>query len=214
MIDGERLAAGEADVSFSEDIPKGLAVRADGEQLYRVLLNLVRNARAAIVASGRPGEIGVRADEDDETWRIIVTDTGPGLPPAGAREPVQGLPGRRHQGRLGPRPRHRGRDRAGPRRPAGAGADRPEAGTEFAIRLPKGAALARPGPCRAATRPRPRRRREARGPRPARHRRGARRGRPAGSARRGEGSAARPGRAGGCQARGARLHRPHSAARW
>lgn len=85
VIDGERLAAGEADLSFSEDIPRGLTLRADGEQLYRVLLNLVRNARQAILAGGAPGEIGVGASEDDEAWRITVTDTGPGLPPR-ARE--------------------------------------------------------------------------------------------------------------------------------
>ena len=66
IIDGERLAAGDADISFSEDIPGGLVVRADGEQLYRVILNLVRNARQAIAASGRPGEIGIAAEEDDE----------------------------------------------------------------------------------------------------------------------------------------------------
>ncbi|EAQ05144.1 sensor histidine kinase [Pseudooceanicola batsensis HTCC2597] len=85
VIDGERLAVGDADVSFSEDIPATLTVRADAEQLHRVLLNLVRNARQAVVATGRPGEISVAADEDEKAWRIWVTDTGPGLPPK-ARE--------------------------------------------------------------------------------------------------------------------------------
>jgi signal transduction histidine kinase len=93
VIDGERLSVGEHDISFSEDVPAGMTIRADGEQLYRVLLNLVRNARQAIVASGRPGEIGIAAVEDDDLWRITVTDTGPGLPPR-AREhlfqPFQG----------------------------------------------------------------------------------------------------------------------------
>lgn len=81
VIDGERLAVGEADVSFSEDIPATLTLRADPEQLHRVVLNLVRNARQAIVATGKPGEISVAAQEDDDTWQITVTDTGPGLPP-------------------------------------------------------------------------------------------------------------------------------------
>jgi signal transduction histidine kinase len=93
VIDGERLAAGEHDISFSEDVPAGMAIRADGEQLYRVLLNLVRNARQAILASGQSGEICIAASEDDEAWRISVSDTGPGLPPK-AREhlfqPFQG----------------------------------------------------------------------------------------------------------------------------
>jgi signal transduction histidine kinase len=93
VIDGERLAVGDHDISFSEDVPPGMTIRADGEQLYRVILNLVRNARQAIMASGKPGEIGIAAVEDDDLWRITVSDTGPGLPPR-AREhlfrPFQG----------------------------------------------------------------------------------------------------------------------------
>lgn len=84
-IESERLASGDAEVSFAEDVPAGLAIRADAEQLHRVLTNLVRNARQAIVASGRPGEIAVRADEDERDWVLTVADTGPGLPPK-ARE--------------------------------------------------------------------------------------------------------------------------------
>ncbi|GGM00703.1 ATPase [Pseudooceanicola nanhaiensis] len=81
VIDSERLAVGDGEVSFSEDIPATLSLRADPEQLYRVLFNLVRNARQAILASGEEGEISVAAWEDDEDWTITVTDTGPGLPP-------------------------------------------------------------------------------------------------------------------------------------
>ena len=40
----------------------------------------MRNARQAIVATGRPGEISLSATEDDQSWQITVTDTGPGLP--------------------------------------------------------------------------------------------------------------------------------------
>jgi signal transduction histidine kinase len=55
-------------------------IRADGEQLYRVLSNLVRNARQAIEATGQPGTIEIGAGEDDAEWWIRVGDTGPGLP--------------------------------------------------------------------------------------------------------------------------------------
>lgn len=93
VIESERLASGEHDLSFSEDVPATLTLRADGEQLYRVLSNLVRNARQAIIASGQPGEISVHAEENDREWLIEVIDTGPGLP-AKAREhlyqPFQG----------------------------------------------------------------------------------------------------------------------------
>lgn len=93
VIDSERLAAGEHDISYAEDIPAGLTLRADPEQLFRVLSNLVRNARQAIVATGEAGEICLSAEEDDEGWTITVTDTGPGLPPKAQEhlfQPFQG----------------------------------------------------------------------------------------------------------------------------
>lgn len=80
MIESERLSAGDHDLSFAEDIPAGLNLRADPEQLYRVISNLVRNARQAIVASGKPGEIALQASETETDWQIRVVDTGPGLP--------------------------------------------------------------------------------------------------------------------------------------
>ena len=58
----------------------GLLVRSDPEQLFRVVGNLVRNARQAILATGKGGEICVRAREEETAWIIEVADTGPGLP--------------------------------------------------------------------------------------------------------------------------------------
>lgn len=90
---GERLAVGENGVRFIEDVPAGMMLRADSEQLYRVIANIVRNARQAIIATGKGGEITVHAHEDEDHWWITITDTGPGLP-AKAREhlftPFQG----------------------------------------------------------------------------------------------------------------------------
>ncbi|WP_439143877.1 sensor histidine kinase [Planktotalea sp.] len=80
VIASERLAVGEHDLSFAEGVPIGLSVRADPEQLYRVISNLVRNARQAIIATGKAGEISVSAQESDDDWVIRVHDTGPGLP--------------------------------------------------------------------------------------------------------------------------------------
>jgi len=93
VIEGERLAVGECGIRFSQDVPEGMELRADSDQLHRVLSNLIRNARQAIVATGKEGDISVQADEDDGEWFITVSDTGPGLPPK-AREhlftPFQG----------------------------------------------------------------------------------------------------------------------------
>lgn len=80
LLEGERLAAGDADVTFIDDVPSDMIVRADGEQFFRVLSNLVRNARQAIIATHKPGSITIRGYEDDAIWWIEVADTGPGLP--------------------------------------------------------------------------------------------------------------------------------------
>lgn len=140
ILDSERLAVGDYDLSLSESIPPMLTLRADPEQLYRIILNLVRNARQAIIASGNPGSVNVSAYEDQENWWVEVADTGPGLP-AKAQEhlftPFQG--GVRHGGTgLGlaiAAELVRGHDgilqldRTGP------------GGTVFSIQLPKGSCI-------------------------------------------------------------------------
>lgn len=84
VAEGEGLGA-ETQITCIIDVPPGLTIRADAEQLYRVLSNLIRNARQAIEATGQPGTIEVSAGEDEAEWWIRVGDTGPGLPPK-ARE--------------------------------------------------------------------------------------------------------------------------------
>jgi signal transduction histidine kinase len=80
VVESEKLAAGEAELEFVVDVPQTLAVRADHEQLYRVLTNLVRNARQAIEATRAPGTIEIGAGEEEDGWWVRVGDTGPGLP--------------------------------------------------------------------------------------------------------------------------------------
>ncbi len=79
VAEAEALAD-DGPVTCLIDIPPGLELRADPEQLYRVLSNLVRNARQAIEATGQPGTIEISAGEDAAEWWIGVGDTGPGLP--------------------------------------------------------------------------------------------------------------------------------------
>ncbi len=80
LLEGERLASGEAEVNFVDEVPADMIVRADGEQIFRVLSNLLRNARQAIMATRQPGTVTIRGYEDDSAWWIEVADTGPGLP--------------------------------------------------------------------------------------------------------------------------------------
>ncbi len=83
LTESERMACGEgADcaVEFLIDVPATLIMRADHEQIFRVLTNLVRNARQAIEATGKPGAIEISARDQDDGVVIRVIDTGPGLP--------------------------------------------------------------------------------------------------------------------------------------
>ena len=141
IVDGEHLAAGDRDVSFRELIPAGMTVVADREQLSRVLLNLVRNARQAIEAAGRPGEIAVSASEDVEGWTIEVADTGPGLPQATQDNLFAAFKGGIRKGGTGlglAIASELVRGHGGVLRLVETGAG----GTRFAVRLPKAGAMA------------------------------------------------------------------------
>ena len=67
---------------WRNDVPPGFSIHADREQLFRVLMNLGRNAAQAV---GDNGLVRVRAERGDGTVRIRVCDNGGGLPPQ-ARE--------------------------------------------------------------------------------------------------------------------------------
>lgn len=64
---------------FVNAVPKGFALAADGEQLYRILLNLMRNAVQAIEASGLAATLTVSAARRDSGVAVDVADTGPGI---------------------------------------------------------------------------------------------------------------------------------------
>lgn len=80
VIESEVLAVGDFELTFTCEVPLMFMVRADPEQLYRVIGNLIRNARQAITASGKPGQVAVTAYDDANAWWIELRDTGPGLP--------------------------------------------------------------------------------------------------------------------------------------
>lgn len=80
VVENDRLSTDSAAIRYLCEVPAGMMLRADPEQLHRVLSNLVRNARQAIAATGSSGEIRIAGAETAEGWRITVSDTGPGLP--------------------------------------------------------------------------------------------------------------------------------------
>ena len=79
VAEAEGLAEDTA-VACLIEIPEALRIRADSEQLFRVLSNLVRNARQAIEAAGEGGTIEISGEDRPDEWRIRVGDSGPGLP--------------------------------------------------------------------------------------------------------------------------------------
>lgn len=101
IFEGERLADHEHDLAYTESVPAGMMINADPEQMFRVISNLVRNARQAIVSSGKAGEINVSAEESDGSWIIRVIDTGPGLPPKAQEYLFQPFQGNVRKGGVG-----------------------------------------------------------------------------------------------------------------
>ena len=101
IFEGERLATHDHNVSFEKDIPAGMIINADPEQLFRAISNLVRNARQAIVTSGQAGRILVVAQNNNHVWTIRISDDGPGLPPKAQEHLFQPFQGNVRKGGVG-----------------------------------------------------------------------------------------------------------------
>lgn len=83
-------AGDAAPIDFIIDVPEGLELEADSEQLFRAIHNLCRNAIQALSADATDDlaivrRITVSAAVEDGTATIDIDDTGPGMPPK-ARE--------------------------------------------------------------------------------------------------------------------------------
>lgn len=140
VLDSEALACDPSEIVLRAEIPPGLMIRADSEQLYRVITNLVRNARQAIEATGQPGEICVVAREEDAEWVVCIRDSGPGLPPKARENLFTAFQGGVRKGGTG-----LGLVIAAELvRGHGGALDlvrSDESGTEFALRLPRNSAI-------------------------------------------------------------------------
>lgn len=74
-------------IDFRVIIETGMEIDADPDQLYRVLLNLCRNAMEALESNSHAAvvrRLAVAAERTGSVVRIVVSDTGPGVP-----EPVR-----------------------------------------------------------------------------------------------------------------------------
>src|SRR6202035_5727317 len=78
---GEAVFAGEAPgstIMFQNEIEPTLRVDADREQLYRILLNVVRNAADA-VKEREYGNVRVTAEREETSVAIRICDNGRGI---------------------------------------------------------------------------------------------------------------------------------------
>ncbi|SDY56292.1 hypothetical protein SAMN05444004_1023 [Jannaschia faecimaris] len=101
ICEGEQLAVDPDIVRIRHSVPAGLQLRADPEQMHRIIGNLIRNARQAVQATGKPGEIEVIAADAGNCWQVRVTDTGPGLPPRAQENLFQAFQGNVRKGGTG-----------------------------------------------------------------------------------------------------------------
>jgi signal transduction histidine kinase len=91
LVDESAIDAGlrsHPDIVFANDIPDDISIRVDPEQIARVLVNLLKNAREALEASADKvddARIAVRFARAAASYTITIADNGPGLPPR-ARE--------------------------------------------------------------------------------------------------------------------------------
>jgi signal transduction histidine kinase len=80
--------AGHPDIAFVNEVPDALTLNVDADQLARVFLNLMKNAREALEAAGSrvaSPQITASFAEVEDGLCFSIADNGPGLPPR-ARE--------------------------------------------------------------------------------------------------------------------------------
>jgi len=78
-VQGNKSYADQFEITLNENLlPHDAIVSADGERLNQVLTNLISNA---VKFSPRSSEVMVSVLQSDDSYRIEVTDRGPGIAP-------------------------------------------------------------------------------------------------------------------------------------
>ena len=105
---GDSLGLPRERLDWAVEVEEGLEVDADRDQLYRVLINLCRNAVQALESEGESGGgISIAARREGAVAIIEVCRHRARRAGAGARASVRGVPDRIAQRRIRPGPRHR-----------------------------------------------------------------------------------------------------------
>jgi len=80
IIESELLAVAEVPISITSEVHGDIMLDADKEQIYRVMSNIVRNARQVLATRPEGGRIVIVGREQASGWTMSVHDNGPGLP--------------------------------------------------------------------------------------------------------------------------------------
>jgi signal transduction histidine kinase len=130
-------------VELVVEAPEAAVVHADPDQLHRILMNLMRNARQAMAGQDRPARITVTLARDEAAAVLRFADTGPGLPERALANLFQPFAGSARNGGTGlglAISRELATAHGGDLTLAGTGPD----GTTFELRLPGAAEPAPP----------------------------------------------------------------------
>ncbi len=98
------IAGVDSGVDFVNAVPADFEIDADPDQLFRVLTNLARNAVQAMAAETdriNVRRLTVAAERQGGVCRIVVSDTGPGLPPKALENLFSAFRGGARQGGTG-----------------------------------------------------------------------------------------------------------------
>ncbi len=108
LLPALRMAAedagfGEEGIGLHTDVAPDARVAADPDQLHRILVNLLRNAREALETGGQVGQglIRVGLDQEDGVSVVRVADNGPGLPEKATQHLFQAFAGSARSGGAG-----------------------------------------------------------------------------------------------------------------
>ncbi|MEE8173607.1 MAG: HAMP domain-containing sensor histidine kinase [Alphaproteobacteria bacterium] len=67
-------------IQWRNDVPDDLRLLADRDQVYRILMNLTKNAVEAVAVQGPGGTVRVTGWHEGENTTLEIAETGPGIP--------------------------------------------------------------------------------------------------------------------------------------
>ena len=100
--EGEGLGLPRAQITFVVRIAEDLEIDADGDHLFRIMTNIIRNSIQALEAGEKPrNAITVSAQREGAAVRLSISDDGPGIPTKAREHLFQAFKGSTRKGGTG-----------------------------------------------------------------------------------------------------------------